>query len=291
MLVYGLPILFAITVWWLSTGVILWVAARPQPFHKTVMAIATLLALAAFALLAHTSTTTGMASVYGGFIAAIVIWGWHELSFLYGYVTGPRTTACPIDARGARRFSNALETILFHEIAILITGIAIAFICIGAENITALATYLILWAMRISAKLNLFFGAPNITLGIMPQRLAYLESYFKKGPVSLFFPLSVTAGTLATIWLAMLAASAETTIAASQFTLLSTLLGLAVIEHWFFVIPFNEIRMWSGFLSAKSGAPSFAQSSAQSSAQSGKNSSGAIRLAAKAAPAPTVEVS
>lgn len=272
MLVYGLAILFAITVWWLSTGVILWMAARPEARHKMGMGIATLLALAAFGLLAHTSTTTGTASVYGGFIAAILIWGWHELSFLYGYVTGPRMSACPAGARGARRFSDAFETILYHELAILMTGVAIAFICVGAENITALATYMILWAMRISAKLNLFFGAPNITLGIMPERLAYLESYFRKGAVSLFFPLSVTAGTLATAWFAMLAASAETAIAASQFTLLATLLGLAVIEHWFFVIPFNEIRMWSGFLSARPG----------------KATADQIRLAAKTQPTPTV---
>ena len=42
------------------------------------------------------------AAAYAGFAAAIVIWGWHEMSFLMGAVAGPNRAECPPDATGWR---------------------------------------------------------------------------------------------------------------------------------------------------------------------------------------------
>ena len=47
--------------------------------------------------------------------ALSAIWGWHELSFLTGLISGPRTIACPPDASGWRRFIMATSTLVYHE--------------------------------------------------------------------------------------------------------------------------------------------------------------------------------
>jgi 5-aminolevulinate synthase len=75
-----------------------------------------------------------------------------------------------------------------------------------AANPVALWTYLILWGMRLSAKLNLFLGAPNVAEEFLPDRMYYLTTYFSKRPMNGLFPVSVTAGTLLTAGLALAAA-------------------------------------------------------------------------------------
>ena len=44
------------------------------------------------------------------------------MSFLMGYVTGPRRSPCPDDAQGWRRFGLALQTVLYHELAIAVAA-------------------------------------------------------------------------------------------------------------------------------------------------------------------------
>jgi hypothetical protein len=62
--------------------------------------------------------------------------------------------------------------------------------------------------------------------------------------INLFFPLSVVAGTLVFAWL--LASSLATPDAFSRtgYLLVTTLLGLALLEHWFLVLPINDSALW-----------------------------------------------
>ena len=55
--------------------------------------------------------------------------------------------------------------------------------------------------MRVSAKLNLFFGVPEVGLQYLPSHLTYLGSYFKQGRVSLFFYATVAVSSGAWLWL------------------------------------------------------------------------------------------
>jgi putative photosynthetic complex assembly protein 2 len=53
-----------------------------------------------------------------GFLAALALWGWIELAFLTGVITGPNTAA----ARGVpewERFMRAWGTVAYHEMLLV----------------------------------------------------------------------------------------------------------------------------------------------------------------------------
>ncbi|MEM8797593.1 MAG: putative photosynthetic complex assembly protein PuhE [Pseudomonadota bacterium] len=255
---YVVPALFAVGVWWFATGYILWLGRKPANSHVAGMITATVLALGGFAVLSLTANSKDTVAAYAAFTAAIAIWGWHELSFVYGFVTGPRRAPCPEGARGMQRFSLAFQTMLYHELAILVGGLLIFAMSLLGDNQVGLITYLILWAMRISAKLNLYFGVPNMAVEMMPLRLSYLASYFNTVRISAFFPVSVTLATLVltgaiyAIATGMTESGPVTTTAA---VLCTTLLALAVFEHWVLILPFNEMKLWGRFLGQDTSKP------------------------------------
>ncbi len=94
----------------------------------------------------------------------------------------------------------AVETLLYHEAAILVTGLLLYAMLAGSPNEVGLWTFVILWVMRISAKLNVYLGAPNLTEEFLPPHLTYLKTYFCRRSMNLLFPVSVTLSTIAT-WL------------------------------------------------------------------------------------------
>ena len=235
--------LYALFVWWFGTGVVLFADKLPRSAHRAAMAFATVLAVAAIYALAVTAEERTLSAALIAFTATVVIWGWHELSFLVGWLTGPRKTPCPEGATGWRRFVYAAGTLIHHEIAIAVTGLALWLWLADAANPVALWTYLILWAMRLSAKLNLFLGAPNVAEEFLPEEMYYLTTYFSKRPMNGLFPIAVTVGTLLT------AAMAVTAVQIGGFegaalALAATLTGLGTLEHWFLVLPFREAALW-----------------------------------------------
>jgi putative photosynthetic complex assembly protein 2 len=109
--------LYALFVWWFGTGAVLLADRVPGSAHRTVMALASILAIGALVAIALTAGQRSLASALTAFTATVVVWGWHELSFLTGRLTGPRKTACPPGATGWRRFACAAGTLIHHEIA------------------------------------------------------------------------------------------------------------------------------------------------------------------------------
>ena len=99
--------------------------------------------------------------------------------------------------------------------------------------------------MHASAKLNLFFGVPNLGADLLPRHLAYLESFMARRPMNMFFPVSVTLSTVATTMLAARSLDAQTPFELVGYTMLATLMALAVLEHWFLVAPMNGNALWS----------------------------------------------
>lgn len=252
MTLYGLPILFAVLVWWLSTGLVLLAVGRPRRTYPWSMLGVTLLLLLGLYGIAWSSGEANVTGAYVAFSSALLVWAWHETSFLTGLVTGPRTipAEAPL-ANGRAPLRSAIETLLYHELAILLTGVVIAGMTVGASNRIGLWTFVVLWIMRLSAKLNVYLGVPNLTEEFLPEHLAYLKSYFCRKPMNMLFPLSVTVATAATVLLVEAALEP----AASPFEivgsmLLASFLALAVIEHWFLVVPIRSAELWRWGLGA-----------------------------------------
>lgn len=173
--------LFALFVWWFSTGAILWAVRRADESGQRARVICTGLALPLLGigvwgfLITLNDTTPG--AVYGGFLAALAIWGWIEIAFLTGVVTGPNRYECPRDAREFERFIRAWGTIAYHEMLIVALLIAMWLVAHDAANGFGLWTFTILFVARISAKLNLFFGVPRINTEFLPHAVGHLASH------------------------------------------------------------------------------------------------------------------
>lgn len=244
---WTLPLLFAVTLWWAATGLILYLDGLPRATFRISMAAASVLALAALAGVAHGAGFTGAQASYCGFTCALVLWGWMEMSFLMGWVTGPRKVACPPGCHGPAHFRHATEAILHHELAIAGGAALLWLLSDDTGNRTALHTYLLLWVMRLSAKLNLHLGVRNFSEEFLPPHLLYLTSFFRRRNMNALWPLSMAGACVATGELVHRAASAAAGSAEqTSAVLLATLAGLAATEHLFMVLPlpFNAIWNW-----------------------------------------------
>jgi putative photosynthetic complex assembly protein 2 len=239
------PILFAVFIWWFSTGLVLLLDGLPRTTFRWSHLLSSVLAVMALVGLHRAAGQTDVASAYCAFTCALLVWGWHELSFLTGWVTGPRQRALDAGARGWQRFVQATATLLWHELAILATGVLIAALTWGEANQVGTATFAVLWLMRISAKLNVFLGVRNLSLQLLPAHLRYLGSYFRRRAMNLLFPWVVTAATVVAVVLVheALAQPAGSAAAAGAW-LVSTLLVLAIVEHWLLVLPLEATALW-----------------------------------------------
>jgi putative photosynthetic complex assembly protein 2 len=242
----------ALFVWWFSTGLILWrVRHADNQGHlahiQSVIFGLPLLALGLWGV--HTTlddaTTQG---VYLAFLSALAIWGWIELAFLSGIITGPNTKDCPQNAALPERFMRAFGTIAWHEALLAVTTVGLFGWVQDAANPFALWTFAVLFFARISAKLNLFFGVPRINTEFLPKSLAHLASHFRHAPMNGVFPISVTALSFAAACWMERAIASTSDAQLVGFTLLSALTLLALLEHWFMVLPLPDQKLWRWML-------------------------------------------
>ncbi|HEY8565938.1 MAG TPA: putative photosynthetic complex assembly protein PuhE [Beijerinckiaceae bacterium] len=249
-------LLYALFLWWFSTGAVLRLCRRELSNGRAWL-WAGLAAVSGLALLAASASLASVAGAYLAFTAAVLTWGSVEITFLTGLLTGPRRQPCPAGARGWRRTRAAFEAILYHELALVAAGVAIAAATWGGANQVGPQTFLVLWLLRLSAKLNLFLGVPVTNEAMLPERLRFLASYFALRPINPLFPVSVTAATagLAVITVRALAPEASAFDAAGSI-LLATLLALAVLEHWFMVLPIPSASLWTWSLGTPAAVPS-----------------------------------
>lgn len=244
-----IAIAFALFLWWFSTGLVLLANRLTNVGTVVAMVVASAAALAAIIGLWIIRDSQTVSSAYLGFLAGLLVWAWHEVAFLSGVLTGPRSTECPKGATGLRRFVVATETLIHHEIAIAITVLGLFWMLSDAANQIGLWTFLILWGMRLSAKFNIFLGVPNITEEFLPSQLGHLRSYFKIQPLNGLFPVSITVSTGLMFWLAHHAIGAEASaFTVAGFTLLTTLTALGIVEHWFLVLPLRDQDLWRWYL-------------------------------------------
>jgi putative photosynthetic complex assembly protein 2 len=239
------PLLFALLMWFIGTATIVWLDSRPRATFGTSLVLSGFAAIAATVMVWAQADDGTASAAYAGFAAAIVIWGWHEMSFLMGAVAGPNHAECPPDATGWRRFTAATATVIHHELAIAATAILLFAVTWGETNQTAPLTFLLLFVLRLSAKFNLYLGVPNLSDEVFPEHLAYLKSYFRKARCNALYPFSLLLGSglAAWAWTAAVWAPAGSGAWASGM-LLAGLAGLGVIEHLFLVLPLRDAKMW-----------------------------------------------
>ena len=247
--------LIALFTWWFATGLILLVIRRADrtggnAYNKAVFFSVPVLALGVAGVILSMPDNS-LSGLYKGFFGALAIWGWIELSFLSGVITGPNRGAAPQNAAQADRFWKSWDALAHHEVLLLSGLVFVVFATTGAENTIAVWTYAILFFARISAKLNLFLGVPRINFEFLPLPLQHLKSYMVKGPVTLFFPFSVTMLSFATLWFGERLFTAETMVDATGFALLTSLCALALLEHWFMVVPLPDAKLWRWMLPAQ----------------------------------------
>jgi putative photosynthetic complex assembly protein 2 len=250
------PVLFTLFVWWFSTGAILYLDGLPRRTFRWSFAAASGVLVAALYGIAATRGNATLLGAYVAFGCSILVWGWQEIGFLMGFVTGPRRAPCPPGATGWSRFVYATQTIIHHELAIAALGVAIIALTFGARNQTATGTFVILWVMRLSSKLNLFLGVRNLYEDFLPDHLRYLKTYFRRKAMNPLFPLSIVVSTLVAVLLWQRALAPDTaTFDATQATFLATIMTLAVVEHWFLVMPLPATALWRwGLRSRENGA-------------------------------------
>jgi putative photosynthetic complex assembly protein 2 len=128
---YAAPALFALFTWWFATGIILWLDGLPARTHRWTLLGSTLILIGSAAALYHLRGNTDVVSVYLSFLAVLGIWAWNETTFLLGVLTGPVQRPCPEGARGMERFRAAVDSVLYHEAGLILSGVAIAIITWG----------------------------------------------------------------------------------------------------------------------------------------------------------------
>jgi putative photosynthetic complex assembly protein 2 len=244
---YGFPALHGLLIWWFSTGLILVLDGLPRHTFRWSMAGATGLMGAAFYGLVTSATDTSVAGAYTAFTCAVLIWGWLEISFYMGYVTGPRTHHCAHGCGGWRHFGHAIQASLYHEIAVLALAAAVIALTRDSPNQFGTWTFVVLWWMHQSARLNVFLGVSNLNAEFLPEHLAHIKSFFRSAPMNLLFPFSVTLSTIGAVLLGQQALSgANDAFRTVGYTLVTTMMVLAILEHWFLVLPLSAAKVWNG---------------------------------------------
>lgn len=233
--------LTALGLWWGSTQVLLWLV-RLTTLRTQNLAALSLGVVSAIAA-TWSAWAESVAAVYVGFSAALGLWGAFEIAFLSGAVLG-------IDARASgsgllSRAWAAFRAILWNELALLATLAALAVATWGAPNAIAFHAFGALWAMRASAKLNLFLGVRNLCTEFLPDTVAHLGRHFRRAPINPLYPFSVLAGTLAAAFLLRAGLHAETPAEAVSMAFLTALVTFGTLEHWLMLTPLSPLQLWS----------------------------------------------
>src|SRR5690349_1652917 len=87
---HALPVLYTMFLWWFSTGLIVYLdGLAPRTFRWSLAGAGILTAAALYGLGAR-RVDTSVSGAFVAFTCGLAVWGWNEISFLMGLVTGPR---------------------------------------------------------------------------------------------------------------------------------------------------------------------------------------------------------
>ncbi len=244
MMIVG-PIAFALLVWWLGTSLVLALGRLPDRLERPARYGAAAVYVLTTGGLIVVQRDPGVAATYAAFTLAVASWGALELAYFRGWLTGPTALPCPPQASSGERFHRGVMTSLHHELAVIATAGLLLTASWSDGQSTGTATFVLLWLMRWSAKLNLFLGVRNFSTHLLPEPMRYLDTYVRRARMNALFPFSMIAAlaVLATLLTDALAATSPPAVQAHGL-LLATLLALAVIEHLLLMVPISDRWLW-----------------------------------------------
>jgi putative photosynthetic complex assembly protein 2 len=239
------PFIVTVAIWFVATGLIAWADNRERATFSTSLMIGSFAGIAGLLVILASSLSAQVWAVYLSFVGALMVWGWHELSFLTGASAGPRRVPSDPSLTGVARFRQAAATVMHHEVALAVTALLLISLSWNATNQIGATVFVLMFAMRLISKINLFVGVPNSTSEMLPDQLAYLKTYFGRSRMTALLVVSIFAIAGATAWFAGLALAAP--VGSAQMvgaSLLTTLSLLGVLEHLFLALPFRDGMLW-----------------------------------------------
>lgn len=257
-----LPVLYALLLWWFTTGLIMVAYGRSPRFIQRWFVGATMVMLMAIGGLVISARQTAPFYVYLAFTCGALIWGWHMASYYLGYVTGPMTAIEEqITNQGrvwqqtekhgkwqhflfSQRFCLALQSGVYHELLVVSFAILLVILTWAQPNRWGLWIFLTLWFMHSSAKLNVFLGVRNFRVDFLPSHLQFLKQLLVHRASNEFFPISICLAT--SVLLILFYQILQPGAAAVQVigaTLVGTIILLGIIEHWLLVLPLPAV-LW-----------------------------------------------
>ena len=249
MLEIGLGIAYVLFLWWISTGLIVYLDGLPRRTHLSTFIATSLLACIALAGLVYYSSATSTLAALMSFSCGLMLWAWQELSYFTGFITGTRKHRCEEGCRGWKHFGHAIQANLYHEIAIISVAIIVLSLTWGQVNQIGTWTYMLLWLMQTSAKLNVFLGVRNVSEEFLPAHMSYMKSFLRKKNMNVLFPFSITLLTVLFVFFVQQGINAEpSSFQSFHYFLLSAIVAMAVLEHWLLVLPISSTALWNWWL-------------------------------------------
>lgn len=239
-----LALVVSVLLWWLMTGLALISVHQTAASRQLIFSFSSVVAFIALMgvemnAAAHTSVAT-----VTGFAMALLIWAWLELSYLMGYITGPVKQPATRAMGISDRFIHALGTTVYHELLVLTVVGLVCVLGAGLPNPTIQNTLAVLWLMRWSTKLNLFFGVKHFNSQWLPDYMRYITTYLSAGKNSWFSIFSTIWAAVCTYLLFFFGQLATDPATALSLFLIAWLASLAVLEHVFLMMPMGETALW-----------------------------------------------
>ncbi len=235
----------AILAWWGSTGLIVLAVRSFEKRHGLVVIGAAFMAALGVAILVISADMRTPSGAVAAFVGALLIWAFFEVAFLSGWITGPRTTPLPANVIGRERFKLAVETVIYHEIALVGTLVLLVATMWGSDNHVGVMIFALLWVMRLASKFILFLGARHSLSEMIPPRLTYLQSYFRTDHTTKLFPIVMLVGTANLGFLVRAALTSEDPFLSVAHVLAATFILLALAELIFLNLPIRDSALWA----------------------------------------------
>jgi G3E family GTPase len=99
----------------------------------------------------------------------------------------------------------------------------------------------------------------NLNEEFLPDHLAFLRSFLTKKPMNLLFPFSVTiSSVICVVMWERASAPGATPFVQAGGTFVATMMALAILEHWFLVLPLPSATLWHWGLASRAKQRPFA---------------------------------
>ncbi|MGB3471245.1 MAG: putative photosynthetic complex assembly protein PuhE [Erythrobacter sp.] len=239
------PFIVTVMIWFVATGLVAWADNRDSATFPKSLMIGGIGGIAGLVVILLASQSVSDFAVYAAFVGALMVWGWHEIGFLTGAAAGPRRRPASEGVRGVERFKQASLTVIHHEVALALTALLLISLSWNLPNQIGATVFVMLFGLRLSAKINMFIGVPNSTAEMLPPHLAYLKTYFGPNRMTALLAVSIIAIIAVSAWFGSLAMAAP--VGSAEIvgaSLLTTLCLLGALEHVFLALPFRDGMLW-----------------------------------------------